>query len=795
MGQDDGLAALDLGLWWDEDQRPRRDAAAAVEGNINYHHMNPRDSSGNNSQGQDPGLADDIRSFFDNETLCSRSGSLAHRLYPRPLHHYTNQPNHHTNDRIIDADCSHAHDLHFIGRLKQPLQMQQHHRRTPAAEVDVDERAVDHTRGLEEHSFLLPPRPTSIATTAMTTATMNESVQPYTSSQSSLYRLWRQEEQVELQISSNAQPENDSLRHNQQRYNDLLSEINSEYLFPDHVLYGGDCRPSSSRSHLLQQRRNQSPGSDSSKCPRISSDAEPLTLDSRPSTIVTREEFEALPPTIQRKYFSTIERSQLAHYPCSGHRQRPGSVGSDQLLSPWSSLSKSRESYEHQERPVTSDASILHSDLPSRITSTDQRFYANLPEKIKRRHLTEEELLFAYDQQSTASEVTGEVPDKSNRAQLQELKMQSPLPSPGLSDGKSSFSSILPRQIGRPGRGSDIKRTDSFYDSFRWLDDEESLDLRLYLDDYHINLREEVPVQNKSRRPSFRRHLSINKLPFGRPSASYGRPALGDGASPPSQLPSSVSHNSGLPSSGHTRRKSRARALSLISGNRQSPSSLPSPSSPPIDPAATHYQDPEARQKLRAYLASPQKFDEAIEFGFPSKDESNPQPGAVIKTIEPAKNSAVESDRLRSFLEDDRSSRYSDDASAAEPESPRTPQLFDKTSHIRSTRNSIEHPPPHSRTEKSMQDPAASREMTLRMTLTRPDLRQTDDQIYGWKQPGSSRGGSSREEPASHPVLYARDGNPKESIERQLAALDQWDDYPDHDNGPVKRLWNRVKRS
>ncbi|KAJ4271975.1 hypothetical protein NW762_000684 [Fusarium torreyae] len=787
MGQGDEFAMLDSSLRWTEDQSPKRDAA--VEG-INNNNMNPRDSGSVISQG--PGGADDIRSFFDNETLCSRSGSLSHRLHPRPLHHYPNQPNHMKSR--THADFSHAHapdseDLHSLERPKPPLQPQR--QRCTPAKIDASD-CVDQNQDLGEHSFLFS-RPTSIATMAMTTTTMDDYADQYPPFRSSLNRHWRDEDQIELRVPSDTRPDNESLRHNMQQYHDLLSEIDTECLFPEDSLFTAD-RPSSSRSHLLQWRRNQSPNSDSSKHLRVCSDAQPPTSESRPSTTITREEFEALPPTIQRKYFSTIERSQLAHSPDLSNRQRAGSVGHDQSLSPWSSLSTSRGSYEHQERPVTSDASIIHSDRPPRITSTDQRFYANLPEKIKRRHLTEEELLIAYDLDNVSTEATEEVSDKPNKHQLQDVKMQSPLSSPGLSDGQSSFSSMLPRQNNRGGSGSDVKRSESFYDSFRWLEDEEGLDLRLYLDDYHINLREEVPVpNNKSRRPSFRRHLSINKLPFGRPSVSCSRAGIGDDALPSSGIPSSASHSSRLGSSGHVRRKSRARALSLISANKQAPISPP-PLTPPIDPAATHYQDPEARKKLRAYLASPQKFDEAIEFGFPSKDGSIPRPATYSRTAELNKNSGHETDKLRSFLEDDRSSKYSDDASAAEPDSPKTPQLFDKTPHIRSLRNSIEHPS-YSRGEKSLQDPATSREMTLRMTLTRPDLRQSEDQIYGWKQSSGSRGGSSREEPAPNPVIYAREGNPKQSIEKQLAALDQWDDQPDQDNGPVKRLWNRVKRS
>ncbi|KAF4954180.1 hypothetical protein FGADI_5503 [Fusarium gaditjirri] len=774
MSQGDGIAALDSTLEWDEDQWPNRaEAVVAMDSNS----ISARDSGSVSSQG--PGCPDDIMSFFDNETLSSGSASLSQPLYPRPLHHYPNQTSQ-INKSGIHAQPSHVYapvfeTMHSLQRPKPPLQRQRQ-RRVPTrldTKDSTDTSTIDQSQGLGNHSFLLPSRPMSIATTDVTTTKDDPTCS------TSLYHAWEEEEQTELRIHSETNPDTDNLRHNSQ-YHDLLSEIDTECLFPDDSLTA-DHRPSSSRSHLLQWRRSPSAAAfTSSKHQRVSSDVQPPTTDNRPSATITRQEFEALPPTIQRKYFSTIERSQLAQSPDLGHCQRPGSVGQDQLLSPWSLPPKPRGSHEHQERPITSDDSILRTDRP-RIAETDQKFYANLPEKIKRRHLTEEELQLAYKSQTTFINAPEAV---SNKVDIpsQDVKMPSPLPSPGLSEGTSPFSGMPSRQNDRAMPSSDIKRSDSFYDSFRWLDDEESLDLRLYLDDYHINLREEIPVPNKSRRPSFRRHLSINKLPFGKPSVNE----LGEGPASPTALPPSALHSSSVSSSGHVRKKSRARALSLISANRQTPLPSPSPLTPPLDPSAAHYRDPEARKKLRAYLASPQKFDEAIEFGFSSKDGLRPHTGFN-------KTSAYEPDRLRSFLEDDRSSRYSDDASAAEPDSPKTPQLFDKTPHIRSLRSSIEHSS-YSRGEKSIYDPAASREMTLRMTLTRPDLRQSEDQIYGWKQAGS-RVSSSRGEHTPSPALYAREGNPKQSIERRFAALDQWEDPVDHDNRTVKRFWNRVKRS
>lgn len=326
----------------------------------------------------------------------------------------------------------------------------------------------------------------------------------------------------------------------------------------------------------------------------------------------------------------------------------------------------------------------------------------------------------------------------------------------------------------------------SLYDSFRWLEEEDDLDLRLFLDDYHINLRDEMPRPSKTRHPSFRRHLSISKLPFGRSSVSFNnihnsRPGTKDTVTSPM---STARFPASLPASpGHGRKASRA--LSLISPNKQSPDP-----SGAFDPAAAHYQDPEARAKLRVYLGSPQKFDEAIEFGFPSLEEEG-RGSRTLKRAESRQGFLGEWDHeLCTFLEDDdKSSILSDDVTATEPDSPKTPEMLEKPLSLRPVRLSSE--PVVTRGDYA-QASATSREMTLRMTLTRPDLRADEDNIYGWQKKPVRK--SVMREGAVSPLLFTREiSNPKESIERQFAMMDQ--ENVGHENGVVKRFWNRVRRS
>jgi hypothetical protein len=135
-------------------------------------------------------------------------------------------------------------------------------------------------------------------------------------------------------------------------------------------------------------------------------------------------------------------------------------------------------------------------------------------------------------------------------------------------------------------------------DPFRWLEDDENLDLTL--DDYHTHIRTALPTPLPStRRPSFRRTLSLNSLALARNSSSSKK-------SPSSPLTS----NPPTPT-----QSSHRRPLSIVPPRSRHASRA---SISTIDPTAKHYRDPEARLKLRVYLASPQKFDEAIEFGFPS---------------------------------------------------------------------------------------------------------------------------------------------------------------------------------
>lgn len=165
-----------------------------------------------------------------------------------------------------------------------------------------------------------------------------------------------------------------------------------------------------------------------------------------------------------------------------------------------------------------------------------------------------------------------------------------------------------------------------------------------------------------------------------------------------------------------------------------------------LDPSAAYYQDPEARQKLRRYLSSPQKFDEAVEFGFPSNFNI-----AEADFLFQARGSTSSND-AQAFLKDEMISfidRYDDNTSDNSSEecsnAPATPADGDDQSRRKPYASSIfagldatEVPSLNFKMDSDIfayrfsQDPLANREMTLRMTLTRPELRASEKDLYGW---------------------------------------------------------------
>ncbi|KAK0672907.1 hypothetical protein QBC41DRAFT_313051 [Cercophora samala] len=531
---------------------------------------------------------------------------------------------------------------------------------------------------------------------------------------------------------------------------------------------------------------------------------------------MTREEFEALPVAIQRKYFSTLERLRFA--------QESGLV--DGISQHYDDIAKGFRRRKARQDRSTSEQIVRHirrgSVIESHFSGSNSSDpYTTRSDTTQETELSREKqvLLARRLRASVILDAADEAVYKLNRqASRRNLTTGvDSLPSPLLPVRHSMDSHRGLR--GPVDHADDTRVPQSFIDSFRWLDEEEDLDLRLFLDDYHAGLREGMPAAKQ--RPSFRRHLSISKIPFGRTSvSSNSRPATKDANTSPTSPNYPPVSGSSSPVS-HSRRKSRT--LSLIT-----PKHAPQQSITAIDPAAAHYQDPEARLKLRVYLASPQKFDEAVEFGFPAAEilsgVATPESEDDVATRRQSRQKlADDPSNMQSFLadddEDENISLNSDPDSLADPESPKTPEAFEnRPGGLRPARFASPDAAQYGRVRTPeagnyAQAPVSSREMTLRMTLTRPDLRAHEDEIYGWQQRQQQQqqqqsyqqharrptGGASGSVPPAEGgrMVGSREGGvtPKESMDwSKFDGVDHWNPNGT-EKGVMKRIWNRMRRN
>lgn len=391
-------------------------------------------------------------------------------------------------------------------------------------------------------------------------------------------------------------------------------------------------------------------------------------------------------------------------------------------------------------------------------------WFANLPPAIRRKHFTkEEQILYANECQAVILDAADEL--------LQKQTAPLETPSPSLVRPHTSYSDALTDQY--------FSLDDDFYseynsesehleqdedltekmddrqiqDSLSWLDDTAELDL--HLDDYHAAIAETAQRQAATpSRQSFRRNLSLSTMSLRRSSISSPSKSISRG-----QTQSVYFRPIETPTSPHR-----------PFGHHASRSSISS-----MDPRATHYQDPAARMKLRVYLANASKFDEAIEFGFPSTVDKQHN-----KWVERPKTSPrLTNESGRTFFTDETPSLAGDDASSQGdvPPDPRTPDDSEFRDFLRSQKNSgdrLSVKPQILRSEQYAQSTTLDREMTIHMTLTRPDLRS----------PTETR-------PASRHI------NAQPLEQTPLPPLDNpgafWDTLPSHES-KVKKLWRKMRR-
>ncbi|RPA98052.1 hypothetical protein L873DRAFT_1067240 [Choiromyces venosus 120613-1] len=415
-------------------------------------------------------------------------------------------------------------------------------------------------------------------------------------------------------------------------------------------------------------------------------------------------DFDNLPPAVRRKYFSSLERLRYAQqhqhqngvssFPSSNHgRTMSSASGKFTRLG-----TKSRPSYDSFRSTHTPPrpAGLCKSNPEANaflLSQADAKWYLELPETIRRKHFSREErILLATKCESIIVDAADEAIYRMGRHANRSLDT--------LDSHRSSVSGFRDSIYDRDA----MNAVEEIRKSFRWLDEDGALDLRLgefYCSGSNKFEKHSAPSRSSHKRTqslsgrTFRTHSSSSSVP------TTGRPSLG------SRHPTSHGMNTA----------------------RHQPSFSQSINS--MDTDAAYYQDPEARLKLRVYLASPQKFDEAVEFGFPSTAESKgfsktrPRT-ATIRKIEPEIDDLPSKERDHQFNDLDNVSMAVGDVMDYQKMRELEEQTPSAVMPSRISNVSVFDPYPHAS--------PGNREMTLRMTLTRKDLRADENELYGWRK-------------------------------------------------------------
>lgn len=394
------------------------------------------------------------------------------------------------------------------------------------------------------------------------------------------------------------------------------------------------------------------------------------------------------------------------------------------------------------------------------LSTTDAQLFLRLPEKIQRRHFTQvEQHVLAGHCEEVNREATDTALYRLGRQRYQSV--------PSLrtaSSSRTSSDSSLYWEAGQDPVDSAADMDDAMMENFRWMDSHDRLDLTL--DAYHLHVAEAAGTKSPSdRRPSFHKNLSLSAIPM-------------HGTSPASSY-KAMSTRTASSNSSTSIEKSRQRHISQASTTSFLPIHYNSTS---IDRAVKlHYQDPEAPLKLRVYLASPSKFDEAVEFGFPPLSETASRPSLSTRrcVTAPAVPETFYHEDSPSLLNALNTSDHEDSASLPEldPTTPsstvskstyRLPLLERTPNGCNDLRSLLKPKLRYLSPEPYCQPTNGAREMTLRMTLTRPDLRSGEEK----------RGKPENDPLALSDLPPARNG-------RTI-----WDKVP-REKG-WKRMWKRV---
>jgi hypothetical protein len=411
-----------------------------------------------------------------------------------------------------------------------------------------------------------------------------------------------------------------------------------------------------------------------------------------------------------------------------------------------SSLLRPRRRYHPQ--PNTE----LNQQQPT-VSQDQAAWFLALPDKVKRQHFSkEEQVLLAHRCEivlgSKAAKVKQESTQEYVRRRLLEFDFLSDS-SPRAKPRKESAQDFCRRQLFEQSEGGPVAKRrrrlsapestvfgDQGLEDSKTADASEAVDdsegdrmssiLNLYTRRHSVATTSEpvaapiivAPAQIRS----FRRSFALRPLPLPAPVLA--------------PLPS-PSFLKDTPKDQQRLAKQRRRPAPLVV------------SPPEMSAEAKHYKDPEMRRTLRA-MSSPELFDEAIEFGFPPSQSEPPQSANQrsrfsMETVHFDRSSSLTS----SSTTETRDSQFS--KCPATPDGPGDFLISPHCTSLRLSPTSPKASPPHpihrrahtadiptiggptyghNRTPSSL-----NREMTLRLTLTRPLLRSSETDPNAMRKP------------------------------------------------------------
>ncbi|KAG8530784.1 uncharacterized protein KY384_004141 [Bacidia gigantensis] len=561
----------------------------------------------------------------------------------------------------------------------------------------------------------------------------------------------------------------------------------------------------------------------------------------------SHQNFDSLPPAIQRKCFSSLERLRIAQEAIP--KTRPAtSHGTAKASSP--TPSSPRPKLARRNSSYFKNPPFLRSRKASPTSETfdfsDAQWFQSLPPKLQRTHFTEREriILSGYNPQPVLADAADKrllgflkyletVATEDNVPSLRTATSPPESPRSSISSFGAADGNDIDEEFSFLPFHRSHKMDDAMRDQLHCLDKDFDLNLASTLDDYHQFYAERVVKRPSNHKPSFRKVMSLSSIP------------LASSAQTPPPLPTKSSFTATATPQQSTTPVSPSFPPSVHSFSRpkRTSSHKSNPSTLTTEAAATYYHDPSTRLMLRAF-ASPQKFDEGVEFGYPqlrsSESNQSSRPSlsqrrkyattdgharttsaqqtfldmsspSIIDTLDVSSEDELESEADDN--EDAETRSLPDRHSPYTPEDAHFPQsyLLSPSATSQPSLTTFLHqdlqPPPMPSKPVLRRDHSApleellsgNRDMTLKMTLTRPDLRAGERHTSPIIESGSRGGskGASKSTGSDFQDPFALEQLPrfKDSSSGTgvgLGPASIWDTLPPVKESGLRKMWRKV---